>query len=163
MSEHCLTPSLSLSEVYQLRNWASKTQNQILLWSIKSHLNGKVGAFVDHSSKESVEGSIPPLRLQAVSLREVLSLTPPEVMIVVDHAITNTQEAERNSHVLQEVVYEHYGHDIKVTMHSGEVDGSRLATRHVVLLALPTCFAVLKARGTLTLGRGIPYSTLREW
>lgn len=151
--------NLSIAEIYRLRNHASKTNNQIFLMDIKLHLNGKSGTVGSTPSvNEDGTESFPHV---VTTLDEVLEYVPPEVLIVVDHQITDTGEAERNSRILQEVVYTKHGDAIKVNMHSGEIDGDRLEKHHVVLLALPNCFAVLKARGTETSGKVIPYDSLR--
>jgi len=138
---------MTTNELYRVRNWASKTKNQTLLLQIKFHLNGRTGS-----------GDIP--SYPVTTLNEVLENEPAVIWIVVDHAITDTSEAERRSHRLKEVVYARYGEKIKVNMHSGEIDSDRLHRHPVVLLALSNCFVVLKADGTNKMGMVIPYYSL---
>ncbi|QYN80094.1 hypothetical protein PQD71_gp232 [Kosakonia phage Kc263] len=139
---------MTLHEIYRVRNWASKSNNQSVLLQIKLHLNGRTGT-----------GEIP--TYPAVTLAEVLEGEPPEVWVVVDHAITDTPVAEQHAHILNEVIHARYDGKIKVSMHSGEIDGDRLFNYHVVLLALSHCFMVMKARGTNKAGTVVPYDSLR--
>ncbi|KAB3419084.1 hypothetical protein F9Z84_06140 [Escherichia coli] len=155
-----LSTNMSIHEIYRVRNWASKTKNRMLVTDIFILLNAKYGAFGDAGAKSNPDGT-QEVAFEIATLGDVLSNHPPEVVVVVDHAITNTGEAERNSHVLQEVVHERFKGEVKISMHSGEIDGDNLYTYHVVLLALPTCFVVLKARGTSTSGQVVPYESLR--
>lgn len=153
-----LSANMTLAEIYRLRNWAGQTNNRSLLSDVKRHFNGKSGA-AGSSPAVNEDGAESFLHL-TTTLDEVLEYVLPEILIVVDHEITNTGEAERNCHILQEVVHAKHGDAIKVNMHSGEIDGDRLEKYHVVLLALPTCFAVLKARGSETSGKVVPYDSL---
>lgn len=154
-----VSANMSIHEIYRVRNWASKTKNQMLVTDIFILLNAKYGALGDTGTKSNPDGT-QEVTFEVTTLGDVLSMEPPEITVVVDHAITNTGEAERNSHVLNKLIHDQYDGKIKVSMHSGEIDGDNLMNYHVVLLALSNCFIVMKARGTLTAGHAIPYSTL---
>lgn len=137
--------TLTIQEIYRLRGWAGKTNNSEILADIKAHLNIRIGA-----------GDTPyPFVQHEVELAEVISMSPPEVWIVVDHQITDTQKAERASHALVSEIHQLSGGDIKVSLHSGELPEINHRDKHVVLLAMSHGFCVLKARGTMTSGKVI--------
>lgn len=134
--------TLTIHEIYRLRNWAGKVDNQDILSRIKAHLNARVGA----------NGTYPFTQAET-TLEEVLSQTPPEAWLIVDHQIVNTQETERYCHKFQKEVFDKFGERIKVSMCSGELPEEFHRDKHVVLLATRNGFCVLKARGTSTSGK----------
>lgn len=134
--------TLTLQEIYLLRSHAGKVGNTEMLTHIKMHLNARVG------TKDTPY----PFYQSTAELSEVLAMNPPEVWIVVDHAITDTQGAERASHLLACEIHELSGGTIKVSMHSGEYPEIKHREQHVILLAMANGFCVLKARGTETAG-----------
>lgn len=137
---------LNITELYRIRNWASKSKSKGVVLRIKDFLNGRSGAF------GTSDNSFP---LVATNIDDVLAMRPPEVWIIVDHDITDTSVAENRSHVLHKLIHDKFGSDVAVKLFSGEIDVDRLENYHVVLLALPVGFFVLKARGTDTVGKAI--------
>lgn len=144
---------LDLMQIYRLRNHAKGSNNAGLLSAIKGFLNIRYGA----EGKPATH-----LQLKAVSIEKVLAMFPPVVKVVIDHEIVDTDVAENRSHELRELIHDKFGGKIEVIFHSGMVDGDRLENDHVVLLALNTGFAVLKARGTETAGCIMVHSDLDE-
>lgn len=142
---------LTLQGIYRLRNFAAKSDNVTLLAAIKSFLNVRYGA----EGKPATH-----LRLKAVTIEEVLTMLPPVVKVVIDHEIVDTNASENRSHELSRFIHDKFDGKISVEFHSGSIDGDRLENDHVVLLALNTGFAVLKARGTSTSGCIVVHSDL---
>lgn len=142
---------LNLQQVYRLRNHAAKAGNGNLLSAIKGFLNIRHGA----TGKPATH-----LQLRAVTIEEVLVNVPPEVKVVIDHEIVDTHNAENRSHELREFIHNKFDGKISIVFHSGLIDGDRLENDHVVLLALNTGFAILKARGTTTSGCIVVYLDL---
>lgn len=137
---------LNITELYRIRNWASKSKSKGVIEQIKHFLNGRSGSFGLPDNN---------FLLVRTSIDDVLAMSPPEVWIIIDHDITNTSVAENSSHVLHRLIHDKFGPGVAVKLYSGEIDGDRLENYHVVLLALPVGFFVLKARGTDTIGKVI--------
>lgn len=142
---------LTIQGIYRLRNFAAKSNNGALLAAIKVFLNARYGT----------EGSpATHFWLKTVTIEEVLAMLPPVVKVVIDHEIVDPNVSESRSHELSRFIHDKFDGKISVEFHSGPINGDRLENDHVVLLALNTGFAVLKARGTSTSGCIVVYPDL---
>lgn len=137
--------TLAIPEIYRLRSWAGKFGQRSILDAIYLHLNARVGS----------RGVPYPYDQAIAELADVLSATPPEVYIIVDHQITDTPAAEQASQLLASEIHQICGDAVKVSLHSGSVDEEFIRDSHVVLLAMSNGFCVLKARGTAEAGKVI--------
>ena len=94
------------------------------------------------------------------TIEEITRFEPPVIKVIVDHFITDTPKAETASQEFSVIINKMFGDKVKVVMHSGPYNTKLMQEDHVVLLALPLGFGVLKARQTCEAGKVIPYSTM---
>lgn len=145
--------TLTIQEIYCFRHWAGKTKNSGMLEEIKNHLNARC---------EALGTNIGSLTQAIATLDEILIMSPPEICIVVDHEITDTEIAEHNTHELAKFIQDNYAGKISVSLHYGELPEINHRDRHVVLLAQKGGFFVLKARGTTTAGKALAAKSYKE-
>lgn len=135
----------NLAAVYGLRNIAVQINNAPLIQAIKVHLNAYVGA---HSTRHQ-------FIVFSTDIKEVLSMSPPHLTVLVDPNIYSGEGAEDMIAVLKNIISMTFPTPIPINVCYDSMTRSQYTDEHVVLLVVEGGFVVLKASGTNTSGKAM--------